>query len=494
MTENAAHSQDSGATVQSNGPDATTSVESHSVDWIPLEERHGKPWHVGAVWFVSNMNITPMATGVAAYSMGGHESLLWSIVATVLGALFGTIFMAFHASQGPHLGLPQLVQSRPQFGYIGAAFTMWIFALINYGAYNISDAIMSGAAGEYVLGTPPWVAYLLFGGIGTIIAILGYRMIHLVNQIMAIPLTLVTIFATVAAFYNVDFSWSMLSPGQFDAVGFFSIFVVVAGFQLGWAPYVSDYSRYLSPRTKPSHVLWWTYIPSVFAGIWVFLIGILAGAKAPGKDPSTAVAMACDQFMHGAGSVALVAMVIGLISIMSLNQYGGSLTLISILDSFVKVKPTKTIRVISVLVLFACVSVVAQMVGPERFNGFYANLMIYLAYAFTPWTAVNLADYFLVRKGKYVISEIYNPDGIYGKWGGRGILAYLIGLAAMAPFMVCNLFTGFIASRLHGVDISMFVGLPVAAIAYWLLCRSLDLGREQRMADAEGKVNSLGDD
>ena len=32
-------------------------------------------------------------------------------------SLIGTLFMAFHASQGPQLGLPQMIQSRGQFGY-----------------------------------------------------------------------------------------------------------------------------------------------------------------------------------------------------------------------------------------------------------------------------------------------------------------------------------------------------------------------------------------
>ena len=40
-------------------------------------------------------------------------------VADALGIAVGTVFMAFHASQGPWLGLPQMVQSRAQFGYRG---------------------------------------------------------------------------------------------------------------------------------------------------------------------------------------------------------------------------------------------------------------------------------------------------------------------------------------------------------------------------------------
>jgi len=43
-------------------------------------------------------------------------SLGWSIIAGALGIVVGTLFMAFHASQGPRLGLPQMIQSRAQFG------------------------------------------------------------------------------------------------------------------------------------------------------------------------------------------------------------------------------------------------------------------------------------------------------------------------------------------------------------------------------------------
>ena len=123
---------------------SASGIEQRSIDWVPNEERHGRASHLGAIWFVGNINLTAMATGVAALSIGA--SLFWTIVATVIGSLFGTFFMAFHSAQGPQLGLPQLVQSRPQFGYIGAALTVWVFALINYVAYNTSDALLSGAA------------------------------------------------------------------------------------------------------------------------------------------------------------------------------------------------------------------------------------------------------------------------------------------------------------------------------------------------------------
>ena len=45
-----------------------------------------------------------------------------------------------------------------------------------------------------------------------------------------------------------------------------------------------------------------------------------------------------------------------------------------------------------------------------------------MLYLFIPWTAVNLVDYYVVRRGHYAIAEIFNPHGIYGRWGWRGII------------------------------------------------------------------------
>ena len=105
---------------------------------------------------------------------------------------------------------------------------------------------------------------------------------------------------------------------------------------------------------------------------------------------------------------------------------------------------------------------------------------------FIPWTAVNLVDYYIVRRGHYAIAEIFNPHGMYGRWGWRGILAYLVGFAAMVPFFnVGTLYEGPAAKALGGADISFFIGLPVAAILYYVFARSIDVAAETRVAQAE---------
>ena len=102
-------------------------IEAHSIDYVPLAERHGKVWHLWPVWFMGDARLATLAVGVLGIVMGAN--FLWTAIAVTTGCAFGTFFMAFHSTQGPQLGLPQMIQSRPLFGYMGALL-VWGVALI----------------------------------------------------------------------------------------------------------------------------------------------------------------------------------------------------------------------------------------------------------------------------------------------------------------------------------------------------------------------------
>ena len=111
----------------------------------------------------------------------------------------------------------------------------------------------------------------------------------------------------------------------------------------------------------------------------------------------------------------------------------------------------------------------------------FGDLLALLLYLMTPWTAINLIDFYVVRKGHYSIREIFNPNGMYGRWNWRGIATYLVGFIVMIPFFGSGIYVGPIARALGGADIAMLAGLPVAALLYWALCRNLDLARERQL-------------
>src|SRR5947209_16439637 len=90
---------------------------------------------------MSNAQVATLAVGLTSIAEGA--SLFWSVLAVIAGALVGTLFMAFHSAQGPQLGLPQMIQSRPQFGYVGALL-VWAFAYLQYAGFNIFNTILAG--------------------------------------------------------------------------------------------------------------------------------------------------------------------------------------------------------------------------------------------------------------------------------------------------------------------------------------------------------------
>src|SRR6187200_2111929 len=154
-------------------------VEVRSIDYVPLNERHGKLWHLGPLWFMGNAQIATLAVGVVGVSAGGN--LFWSLVAILAGVLFGTFFTAFHSAQGPQLGLPQMIQSRPQFGYIGALL-VWLFAYLQYAGFNVFNTILAGQAGHTTIHIGEKLGIVIATILAVVVALIGYDLIHRVEQ------------------------------------------------------------------------------------------------------------------------------------------------------------------------------------------------------------------------------------------------------------------------------------------------------------------------
>src|SRR6202034_3038851 len=154
-------------------------IERRSIDYVPLAERHGKVWHLWPVWFSGDANLATLAVGVLGITLGGN--LLWTAVAVVAGCAFGTFFMAFHSTQGPQLGLPQMIQSRPQFGYSGALL-VWAVALVAYIGFNAFNQVLAVQALHQLWPSIPPAspsAIVAFAVAAMALAAIGYDTIHL---------------------------------------------------------------------------------------------------------------------------------------------------------------------------------------------------------------------------------------------------------------------------------------------------------------------------
>jgi NCS1 family nucleobase:cation symporter-1 len=456
-------------------------IEKRSIDYIPLKERHGKVWHLWPVWFSGGAHLATVATGVVGIALGGN--LLWMAIAVVLGAALGTFFMAFHSTQGPQLGLPQMIQSRPQFGYVGALL-VWGVALLAYIGYNAFNQVLAEQTLHSLYGVPPVPTLIAFALVSLALAVVGYDLIHIAQRWIAYVLIVALLAFSVAVLARTHFPPGQLSVRDFRAVPFLAQFFAAAAYQVSWSIYVSDYSRYLPRDVGVGPCFWWTYLGAFVGGSWTMLVGTIAAALFPKLEVADALRAAADAAIPGFGKPLLLCSLLGLLTITTLNFYGASLTLLCVVDSLKPGRPTVARRMLT-LAISAVAACALALASTENTVQKFGEFLAVLLYLFTPWTAINLVDFYWVRKCHYSVREIFNPSGLYGRWNWRGLLAYGAGFVAMIPFFsVPGLYVGPVARALGGADIAMLVGLPVATLIYLWACSSLDLETDRRRAIA----------
>lgn len=456
---------------------ATSAIEVRSIDYIPASERHGHVRDQGPFWFLGNFQFFTIAIGLLGPSFG--LSLGYSVLAGALGIVFGTFFMAFHATQGARLGLPQMIQSRAQFGYRGVVVVLFA-SLFTFLAFNVVDTILVDEGLHGIFGWNPTAVGIGITVLAAVLAIYGHDWLHKVFRIL---------FFVSFPFY-VILSLGILTghagghaptAGGFTLVGFTSMFTASAAYNITYAPYVSDYSRYLPRSTRSTPIVVAVFLGASLSAIWLIAVGAWLASRLGATDGLVALRDAGDNVFSGLGSLLAVLSVLALVATMGLNAYSGMLSAVTGVDSVRSITPKRGIRVITIVILSVVWAVVGIGFGGNFLSALFSALQ-YMLYLLVPWTAINLVDYFAVRRGHYAITDLFTPRGIYGAWGRRGLTCYVVGLVSMIPFMVFlayPAYTGALARQLGGVDVSIVVGLVVAGGLYYLLSRSLDLAAEE---------------
>ncbi len=455
-------------------------IERRSIDYVPEGERHGRVGDQCPFWFLSNFHFFAIAIGFVGPSLG--LSLGYTALAGTLGILIGTVFLAFHASQGAELGLPQMIQSRAQFGYRGVIVPL-IGTLISLVGYNVVSTVLVSQGLHTLWAVNRAAAAILISSVAAILAIWGYDWLHRTFKFMfwiSLPLYTLLTFEIVSGHLGTDSA----RVGGFNWPAFVTQLASAASFNVTSAPYVSDYSRYL-PRTTPRGRI----ILNVFAGaalsaIWLIALGAWLATHIGGDDGLLAITQAGDHVASGLGSVLAAVSITALVATVGMNAYSSMLTFLTTVDSIRPVRPTRRLRVVVIGAVTLVWIAVALSFGTDVIT--YVNgMLVIMLYFLMPWTAVNLIDYFLLRQGRYSILDLCRPDGIYGTWGGRGLIAYAVGFAASVPFFVVpNLYTGPVANRLGAVDIGWLVSLTVAALTYLLLSQRFDRRSESKAVAA----------
>ncbi|MFF1353888.1 purine-cytosine permease family protein [Streptomyces sp. NPDC058297] len=443
-------------------------VERRSIDVVPDGERHGTAFSQFTLWLGANLQITAVVTGALAVVFGGD--VVWSLVGLVVGNLLGGAVMALHSAQGPRLGLPQMIQSRAQFGVRGAVVPL-LLVILMYVGFFASGSVLAGQAVGELTHTGDTTGIIVFALVTGAMATVGYRVIHALGRVASIVCAIAFVYLGIRLLDRVDLS-ALLHDVHFDAPMFLLAISLSASWQLAFGPYVADYSRYLPRTTSAKATFWWTLSGSAIGSQWSMTFGVLVAATAGEKFLDNQVS-----YVVGLGGAGIIAsflyfvIALGKLTINVLNTYGGFMSMVTSVSGFRGQKVLSQRARTAYIALIMIAGTVVALVGKDSFLSSFKDFLLFLLTFFTPWSAINLVDYYLISKERYDIPALSDPHGRYGAWRWDALAVYAVGLLAQLPFLATAFYTGPLVGPLGGADISWIVGLVVPAVLYWAVAR-----------------------
>lgn len=438
-------------------------VETHHIEVIPAEARHGNALQQFAFWWGANINIFNVVLGGVVVSIG--LTFWWALMAIAVGALAGALLVALHATQGPKLGVPQTIQTRAQFGFYGATFMFPAVLLLNIGFIAAILVIQAQSLQQVVssVSIPVWIVIIAVPAV--VFGILGYRWIHHLMQATAlvVGVSMVIMFIQGLAFGSLPAHETAISATAPSAGLFLAGVALLVIDILSFGPFVSDYTRYLPADSSGPRLFWAIYAGNVLATFLSCAVGAYLTALLP--SPAGPVAA----IGKTSGSWALVVMALSLINGVTINAYTGAFQVLAFANLWRRFTSASVLVRIVPFIIITLVGIVLAFSGYKSFVANLSNFLDVLLVIFIPWSAVNLADYFWVRRGHYDVGAFFVPRGKYGRWAWRGLVAYGIGLVVEWPFVSQPDYTGPLVHSLGGADISWIIGWFVTAGVYLLL-------------------------
>jgi nucleobase:cation symporter-1, NCS1 family len=475
----------------SAGPDAVnggtapavTTVERRGIEHVPHAERWGKASSLFWLWAGAVWNVEFVIYGAIAVVVFGL-SFAQAVLIILVGNL--TYFLTGLASlQGPQAGTTTFAISRAPFGPNGNRMPS-VFNWVTQVGFEIEGialivfaAILLSTKAGYAPGTPAKVIFIILAiAIQAVLPLLGHAAVLQVLRWLAIPF--VVLFAIMAGLTAGKVNLHVPAHGaSWGALTIFLALVISAG-GLGWTENGNDYSRYLPRATNKKRIVLAVMLGGAIPSA---LLEILGAAIATGVPSATTPNGLVSGFPGWFVWPYLIFAIFQLFAINTLDLYSSGVTLQSIFPGLH--------RVYCVLIDTAiCGGIAGYAVFSAHFYTLLADFLLFIIVWLGPWCGIYLIDSWL-RGNRYDHDGLLNEKtGRYYRNGGfhwPGIVAQVIGMVCAALWLnAYSPYVGPLASRVGGTigsDFSVFIGLFVGALVYFLLAR--------RSVRAEGEATPV---
>jgi NCS1 family nucleobase:cation symporter-1 len=419
---------------------------------VPEGQRVFGPISYVLMWWASLIVIQIFVLGANMMPPAGGLNISQAAVVMVAAVVLVVGFFCINGTPGLKYGIPFAVQCRSAFGLRGAklpAVLRILPAIAWYGVGSWIGALSINAVATAIFGLANYTAlyFVLFTVIQTVIAWYGIKSIKVFDASMSVVIFLIMAYFlfVIVRQENVALKEAWFSAGTWGWP-FWTALTAAVGILATVMLNISDLTRHLTPATQKNNFfghLFGVAPPWAF----IFVMGVITATVAGQGDPVAAL-------MEVAPSVTIG---IALLVFIVLAQVTTNLT-INILPPTMVFQDLLNVTWKQGTILTGVLSVVTFPWVLLNSQWFFTFINFYAAFL-GPILGIMLSDYWVVRKGRLSVDELYDRDGsAYWFWRGFSPAAY----AALIVATAVSLFF---------INISWFVGMPLAFVLHLALVR-----------------------
>lgn len=410
--------------------------------------------------FSPNLGPGGWVTGALLVSLGLDFRM--GVMAILIGNLVGALPVALAAAIGPSTGLTQMEASRMALGTIGVrppAFLNWLYCVGWDAVNNVpAAAALIGLLALAGLPVPFWLALGVLASLQMLASIYGHHVVQALQKYLGAGLLVVfTLIGVIFVVRSAGTGGGVLPPVHPVSLPTFLLAVgILVSFNLSWATYSSDYTRYLPADASPARVIGLALSGLLLSAIPFQILGLFTASSIAEPSPMAVIA-SLQHVMGPLGPLALAAIALSSITGNSFNDNTASYSLIS---------AGLAVPRVAAAIITASLGYVLAVMGAGRYATLYTDYLLVTMYWIAPWCGIVLADWYLA-KGHVAAGKTYGrimrpPAG----WTQGATIFIVTSLLTVLLFSTSSLYTGPVARWLNGADIGYYVGFLVAAIWY----------------------------
>ena len=361
-----------------------------------MNENRTSVFSNGLIWFGAGVSLAEILTGTYFAPLGFGKAM----AAILLGHFIGGIMMFAAGMIGAKERKSAMETVKMSFGSKGSLLFAFlnVLQLIGWTAIMIYDGAL---AADGMLHTGLWVWALVIGALIALWIIVGLTNLGKINTIAMAALFILSLILFKVIFFGTQAAAPMVDDGSLT---FGAAVELAVAMPLSWLPLISDYTR---EAEKPFAATLASVVTYSLVSIFMYMIGMGAAIYTGEYD------IAQIMLKTGLGIVGLLIIVFSTVTTTFLDAYSAGVSAVSISD---KIKEKWAALVVTVI------GTIAAIVYPmDNITDF----LYLIGSVFAPMIAVQIADYFILKKADAAEKEF--------QW--TNLLIWLIGFIAYRLLM-----------------------------------------------------------